>query len=379
MGLSGARKLEKNERENVLSDTEELLEATTALILPLLHGLDALGQAGRFMHPPELAEVCAAIAQYREPLEAGRQTFARAQWPEHLEAFTLHANMATTLALRAFDGFAGAVTQPEPPIAAYRAMGLAAQAFAAAYPLAAMLPPVNRFYLEPEVRDNAELQQKLLESDPEKPDVGVMHADNAADQRGGFSVYVPEYYQGEPLPLVMALHGGSGHGRQFLWSWLRAVRSDPCILIAPTSADRTWSLMNSEADSQRLHDLVAYAQQHWNVDSQRMLLTGMSDGGTFSYVSGLQSSSPFTHLAPCSASFHPMLLEEVDSARLQGLPIYLMHGVLDWMFPVSVAQEADAALRGAGARVNYREIENLSHTYPQEENSAILRWLADGD
>ena len=137
--------------------------------------------------------------------------------------------------------------------------------------------------------------------------------------------------------------------------------------------------MNSEADSQRLHDLVAYAQQHWNVDSQRMLLTGMSDGGTFSYVSGLQSSSPFTHLAPCSASFHPMLLEEVDSARLQGLPIYLMHGVLDWMFPVSVAQEEDAALRGAGARVNYREIENLSHTYPQEENSAILRWLADGD
>ena len=71
VGLSGARKLEKNERENVLSDTEELLEATTALILPLLHGLDALGQAGRFMHPPELAEVCAAIAQYREPLEQG--------------------------------------------------------------------------------------------------------------------------------------------------------------------------------------------------------------------------------------------------------------------------------------------------------------------
>ena len=108
--------------------------------------------------------------------------------------------MATTLALRAFDGFAGAMDQPQPPMAAYRAMGLATQAFAAAYPLAAMLPPVNRFYLEPEVRENAELQQKLMESDPEKPNVGVMHADNATDQRGGFSVYVPEYYQGEPLP-----------------------------------------------------------------------------------------------------------------------------------------------------------------------------------
>ena len=356
--------------------TDELLNATTALILPLLHALDALQQAGRLMHPPALAEVVAAIAEYREPLESGRQVFSAAQWPEHLEAFTLHANMATTLALRSFDGFAKAMQQPDPAMAAYKAMGLATKAYAAAYPLAFMLPPVNRFYLEPSVREDAELQQKLLQADPEQPGVGVMHADNGSEQRGGFSVYVPEYYQGETLPLVMALHGGSGHGRQFLWSWLRAVRSDPCILIAPTSSERTWSLMNPAVDSQRLHDLVAYAQEHWSVDPGRILLTGMSDGGTFSYVSGLQSDSPFTHLAPSSASFHPMLLEVVDPERLRDLPIYLMHGALDWMFPVSVAQEAQASLSAAGARVHYREIENLSHTYPQEENPLILQWFA---
>jgi phospholipase/carboxylesterase len=70
-----------------------------------------------------------------------------------------------------------------------------------------------------------------------------------------------------------------------------------------------------------------------------------------------------------------MLLEVVDSTRLQDLPIYLMHGALDWMFPVSVAQEANAALTSAGAKVEYREIANLSHTYPQEENPRILNWL----
>lgn len=359
-----------------VSDTDELLEATTALILPLLHALDALGQAGRLMHPPSLGEVVDAIAQYRDPLEAGRQSFSQVQWPEHLQAFTLHANMSTTLALRAFDGFSGALDQAEPAMAAYRAMGLATQAYAAAYPLAAMLPPVNRFYLEPEARDDDELQQKFVDADPEQSNVGVMHAENSSDQRGGFSVYVPEYYQGERLPLVMALHGGSGHGRQFLWSWLRAVRSDPCILIAPTSSGRTWSLMSPEADSQLLHGLVAYAKEHWNIDPERILLTGMSDGGTFSYVSGFQSDSPFTHLAPCSASFHPMLMEVVDPARLQGLPIYLMHGALDWMFPVGVAREANASLHAAGAQVMYREIENLSHNYPQEENPSVLRWLA---
>lgn len=368
--------MRKKQREKALSDTDELLEATTALVLPLLHALDALNQAGRLLHPPALAEVVEAIAQYRDPLESGRQTFTQVAWPEHLEEFTLFANMSTTLALRAFDGFAAAMQQPEPAMAAYKAMGLATQAYAAAYPLAAMLPPVNRFYLEPEVREDEQLQQKLMAADSERANVGVMHADNASDQRGGFSVYVPEYYEGESLPLVMALHGGSGHGRQFLWSWLRAARSNPCVLIAPTSSDRTWSLMNPETDSQRLHGLVTYAQEHWQVDPARILLTGMSDGGTFSYVSGLQSDSPFTHLAPCSASFHPMLMEVVDPARAQGLPVYLMHGALDWMFPVSVAREAHASLSAAGAQVVYREIENLSHTYPQEENSAILRWLA---
>jgi phospholipase/carboxylesterase len=68
-----------------------------------------------------------------------------------------------------------------------------------------------------------------------------------------------------------------------------------------------------------------------------------------------------------------MLVEVVDPARAQGLPVYLMHGALDWMFPVSVAREAHASLSAAGAQVVYREIENLSHTYPQEENPAILR------
>ena len=118
-----------------------------------------------------------------------------------------------------------------------------------------------------------------------------------------------------------------------------------------------------------------YAKENWNIDTSKVLLTGMSDGGTFSYVSGLQSSSPFTHLAPSSASFHPMLVEVADADRLSDLPIYLMHGALDWMFPIDVARSARDALSTAGAKVEYREIDDLSHTYPVEENPRIMDWL----
>jgi phospholipase/carboxylesterase len=71
-----------------------------------------------------------------------------------------------------------------------------------------------------------------------------------------------------------------------------------------------------------------------------------------------------------------LLLEFADADRVRGLPIYLVHGALDWMFPVQVARSAHRALSVAGARVTYREIDDLSHCYPREANAAILAWLA---
>jgi len=48
---------------------------------------------------------------------------------------------------------------------------------------------------------------------------------------------------------------------------------------------------------------------------------------------------------------------------------------LDWMFPVQTAREAAALLERAGADLCYREIPDLSHTYPREENARILEWF----
>ena len=71
----------------------------------------------------------------------------------------------------------------------------------------------------------------------------------------------------------------------------------------------------------------------------------MSDGGTFCYVSGLESASPFTHLAPVAATFHPLMAEMADAKRVRGLPVYLVHGRLDWMFPVQVARQTQTRCR----------------------------------
>jgi len=178
----------------------------------------------------------------------------------------------------------------------------------------------------------------------------------------------------------MALHGGSGNGRGFLWSWLRDARSHGAILVAPTATGSpptksTWALMGEDTDSPNLARILDSVRSRCNVDPKRLLLTGMSDGGTFCYVTGLESASPFTHLAPVAATFHPLMAETADAERLRGLPVYLVHGRLDWMFPVEVARQTQAALSAAGADVTYRELDDLSHCYPREINPVILNWL----
>src|ERR1700682_1415571 len=86
------------------------------------------------------------------------------------------------------------------------------------------------------------------------------------------------------------------------------------ILGAPTatvgaSNKSTWALMGEDTDTPNLVRILDLVRGRFNIDPTKLLLTGMSDGGTFCYVSGLESTSPFTHLAPVSATFHPLMAE----------------------------------------------------------------------
>lgn len=224
-------------------ETDVLLEATTALIPPLLTGLDALAYAGRHLHPPDLPKRVPEIGPFREPIARGLEVFDAVTWPAHLAAFSEHARRSAGEALKAFDGLADCLGQRNPAMGAYRAMGFSTRAVEALYPVAAMLPPVSRFYLSDPHRADQTVQARLAAADPARQEVGILHAGNQPTERGGFSLYVPEYYDGSPMPLVVALHGGSGHGRSFLWSWLKDARTRGVILVSPTSRDGTWSLM----------------------------------------------------------------------------------------------------------------------------------------
>lgn len=355
---------------------ERELDDLVAFLPPLLQALERLGFVARHLNPPDFDAVMAAVGQPDADLRAqGRRLDA---WPAELDRIRTCLITAANEALAAYDGLRAAPQDPDRLTAIFRALRHLPQAQEALYPLAHNLAPVSRFFLDPAVRDDADLLRRLGRAEPSK-DTGVLHYDNAPDSRGGFSAYVPEYYDPETAwPLVVALHGGGGNGRAFLWNWLRDARSRGAILAAPTAIGRTWAISGEDPDTPNLGRLLNYVRGRWNIDERRILLTGMSDGGTFCYVSGLEPTSPFTHLAPVSAAFHPMLASFAEPGRITGLPIHIVHGALDWMFPIDMAREAARGLSRAGAAVTYLEIEDLSHTYPRETNAAILDWLEAG-
>jgi phospholipase/carboxylesterase len=355
--------------------SEAVVDDIVAMLPPLLQSLESLSFIARHLNPPDFDRVMEAAGA---PDQALREVLPRlADWPDEFAGIKTALEVAAGAALAAYDGLRAVQNGNGDLVAVFRALRYAPRAQEALYPLAAKLPPVSSFFVDPPLREDADLLARL--AGPAGENTGILHDHNEPGSRGGFSLYVPEYYTPDRAwPLVMALHGGSGNGRGFLWSWLRDARSHGAIVVAPTATGGTWALMGEDTDTPNLARILGSVQARWNIDPTKLLLTGMSDGGTFCYVTGLESASPFTHLAPVAATFHPLMAEMADAERLRGLPVYLVHGKLDWMFPVQVARQTQQALSAAGAEVTYRELDDLSHTYPREMNAPILNWLGGG-
>jgi phospholipase/carboxylesterase len=352
-------------------DYQEALSATGVATLTALGSLEA---AARYLHPPEIPQLRDALKPHFAELERTLAVYRAATPPEPLAAFHARFGEGAELTRRSLEMFLAPAVAQEGIVKMMASLRTFCRALESLYALH-RFPPLSRYFVE------APFHDRLADLDPTPPErvsVGLHHSggERGADVRGGFCLYVPESYDGrEPWPLVVALHGGSGSGRDFLWSWLREARGRRFLLAAPTAQGPTWSLNGPDVDSRSLRAMVGYVASRWNVDRSHLLLTGLSDGATYTLLEGLAEGSPFTHLAPVSGVLHPSNLVGGNLARAAGRRIRLVHGRLDWMFPVETAEMAAEELLRAGANLEVNLIGDLSHTYPREENDRILSWF----
>lgn len=340
------------------------LEALPGVVLQFL--LDFEGIQNDFQ-PKRLAEYAAYLrATHVEPLAQQAALLQGGTPPEDIQGF--HAALtraveSTANAARLFTEFAESQDIGK-ALKSWQELGEAYRHF---YPLRGLVPGMRRFWVLPEAFEDVERYDPPLSLEAAQTLGATLQPQTA--QHNWYARYVPEWYTPEQTwPVVIALHGGWGRGDTFLWSWVRPAKTRGYIVLSPKSAGTTWA----EADLAQLLAMLEETAQQFNVDRSRVLLTGLSDGGIYTYLYGLNHPEAFTALASLSANFMPFMLPAEPTPR----PTYIMHGEADHMFHVQVARGAAWYLQEHGFPVEYHERPGYGHYYPPMENVLILDWFA---
>src|ERR1700748_218240 len=169
--------------------SEAVVDDIVAVLPPLLQSLEALSFVARHLNPPDFGRVMHAAGTPDQDLRA---VMARlTDWPDEFADVRTALQAASDAALSAFAGLRKVERGEGDLVAVFRALRYLPRAQEALYPLTE-LPPVSGFFLAPDLREDAAWQAKLA-AVPNK-DTGVFHEANEPGSRGGFSMYVPEYY-----------------------------------------------------------------------------------------------------------------------------------------------------------------------------------------
>lgn len=240
------------------------------------------------------------------------------------------------------------------------------------YSLRKQLPTLQQYWFLPEsVAQLAALETPVAGV---TASTGVMHRP-ATKEHGEYSLYVPENYDpARRWPLIIALHGGHGRGDDYLLTWLRPAKSKGYIVLSPKSLDQTWSLMQPGVDIRSILSMVEELLDEYAIDTGRLFATGLSDGGTFSFALGLSCPKLFAGIAPIAAAGELVALFDLEQSK--SLPIFMVHGEKDFIFPVAMARRTHAFLTQAECNVIYKELPDWGHAYTYSINETlVLPWF----
>ena len=196
-------------------------------------------------------------------------------------------------------------------------------------------------------------------------------------ERSDYTLYIPEDYSKErPLRLIVALHGGYGQGSEYVWTWLRPARSHGYAVLAPKSLGVTWDMSVPSTDSRSILRMLAEVTAEYSIDASRVYLTGLSDGGIFTYIMGLEQSQLFRGLAPIAGALHPVVDQMLRQGRGKDTPMFVVHGVHDFIFPVAFTRQTCNLLKSIGYNLTYTELPEWGHAYPYSINEKlVLPWF----
>jgi phospholipase/carboxylesterase len=193
------------------------------------------------------------------------------------------------------------------------------------------------------------------------------------DERSDYTLYIPEDYSpNRPLPLIVALHGGYGQGFEYVWTWLRPARSRGYAILAPKSLHETWDMRVPSLDTRSVVRIFNEVTSEYSIDRERVFLSGLSDGGMFTYILGIEQSHLFRGLAPVAGALHLVVDQMLREGRGKDTPMLVVHGVHDFIFPVTFTRQTCNLLKQIGYNVTYEELPEWGHAYPYSINERLV-------
>jgi len=174
-----------------------------------------------------------------------------------------------------------------------------------------------------------------------------------------FVKYSPNESEGA-LPIIIQLHGAGerGEGKEDLslvdvhgFSKTLNEKEFPCIFVMPQCpSDSFWAA--------RVESIIKFIEQltdEYNVDKNRIYLTGLSMGGYGTWFTAMARPDLFAAIAPvCGGGM-------AWNAEVLKMPIWVFHGSDDRVVSPTQSDEMVAKLNECGADVKYSRIDGVGH------------------
>ncbi|MBL8898398.1 MAG: hypothetical protein JNM84_12250 [Planctomycetes bacterium] len=172
-------------------------------------------------------------------------------------------------------------------------------------------------------------------------------------------VFVPRSYDPEkPHPLLMAFHGTGGSGRGMERNWVATAEALGMLVVAPSEAGANEGYAFHPRERAAAHAALRWARRRWNIDEDRVYLSGISRGGHLAWDLALRSPDRFAAIAPLIGGPRLHALEGQNNLRfveqLVHLPIRDLQGAEDdpgLLFNLRLAFAKLAAAKARDARL----------------------------
>ena len=201
-------------------------------------------------------------------------------------------------------------------------------------------------------------------------DTGVVRMDNLTSDgvEHFYAVNVPGTYDpARRYQVRIQLHGGVG-GRATNApvgnGTVGALAGVEQIYVVPYAwADAPWW---SPDQVRNLAAIVDRVKRLYNVDENRVVLSGVSDGATGALYVAMRETTPFASILPLNGYLMVLALRDIDDGlifanNLRNKPMFAVNGGRDPLYPTRVIDPYIEHMRRGGVPVDYRPQPNAGH------------------